>query len=147
MKKLLSILALAVLFGIAVPGTDLAGWETSYDKAVAEAKAKKKPILALFTGSDWCPYCIKLEKNVLTQPEFKRYTRDNVVLLYLDFPRKKQLDAKLAAQNNSLAEKYKIVGFPTSLLLSADGRVIGQVQSIGPVKNYVELLKQLVEKK
>ena len=68
------------------------GWGTDYDAALARAAKEKRPVLALFTGSDWCPYCVQLEKKVLKDSLFQKFAEKNVVLLYLDFPRKKQHD-------------------------------------------------------
>ena len=71
--------------GSAVAGA-AAGWDDDYEKAVAQAKAEKKMVLLDFTGSDWCGWCIKLDKEVFSQPEFKDYAKENLVLVEVDFP-------------------------------------------------------------
>jgi protein disulfide-isomerase len=101
-------------------------WLTNYDEAVRQAKALKLPILADFTGSDWCGWCIKLKGEVFDKPEFKTWAAKNVVLLELDFPRAKPQDAATKAQNRQLSDKYDIQGFPTILFLNPDGKVIGK---------------------
>ncbi|UKI33303.1 MAG: thioredoxin family protein [Lentisphaeria bacterium] len=102
-------------------------------------------MLALFTGSDWCPYCVQLEKKVLKDSSFQKFAEKNVVLLYLDFPRKKQLDAKLTAQNKKLAVKYGVRGYPTSLLLNARGETIGKVTARN-ARGYIRDIEQLAKK-
>lgn len=102
-------------------------WHTSLDTAMAESKKTGKPILADFTGSDWCSWCIKLHKEVFAKPEFGAWAKSNVVLLELDFPMKKKQDQAVKKANEALAEKYKIEGFPTVLVLSASGKEIGRL--------------------
>jgi thioredoxin-related protein len=88
-------------------------WMTSVDEAYKISKKTKKPILADFTGSDWCGWCHKLSKEVFNTPEFKTWSDKNVVLLELDFPRTKTQTEELKAQNNSLMQFFKVQGFPT----------------------------------
>ena len=100
-------------------------WFTSLSQAQAEAQKSGKPILADFTGSDWCPCCIKLRKEVFDTKQFKEWAAKSVVLLELDFPRNKPQDAATKKANRDLAAKYKIEGFPTVVFLTADGKVLG----------------------
>jgi len=101
-------------------------WLTSYEEALNAAQETGKPILADFTGSDWCGWCIKLKEEVFSKPEFKSWAQENVVLLELDFPRSTKLPAELTEQNEELRKKFEVQGFPTILFLDADGEKIGQ---------------------
>lgn len=101
------------------------GWLTSWDAAAKESKKTGKPILMDFTGSDWCGWCIKLKKEVFDTAEFKSWAAKRVVLLELDFPRKTAQDPKIKAQNEKLAEKYGVSGFPTVVFANAKGEQIG----------------------
>ncbi|MDA1044006.1 MAG: thioredoxin family protein [Verrucomicrobia bacterium] len=123
-----------------------AGWATDFEAVQKEAKEKNLPILADFSGSDWCGWCIKLDKEVFSQEAFKTYAKDNVVLFLADFPNKTPQSDAVKKQNKALAEKYGIKGFPTVLLLNADGSVIEQTgyQRGGPEK-YVAHLKSLLK--
>ena len=103
------------------PGKTPAGWTDNFTAAVGKAKADKKPILALFTGSDWCPPCQQLEKNILLQPSFKDFAKEHLVTLFLDFPRDAKLDDGVKKQNDTLAKKFSVEAYPTILILSADG--------------------------
>ena len=80
---LASLLALAFTASAFAGGE---GWSDNYAKALAQAKAEKKLVLVDFTGSDWCGWCIKLDKEVFSKPEFKTYAKENLVLVELDFP-------------------------------------------------------------
>jgi protein disulfide-isomerase len=102
------------------------GWLTSYDEAVKVSKQTGKPILADFTGSDWCGWCIRLHKEVFSKPKFQSWAKSNVVLLSLDYPQLKAQSKALKEQNQKLQEKYQIEGFPTVLLLEPTGKVIGR---------------------
>lgn len=96
-----------------------ARWLTSMDKAKDEAKETGLPILVLFTGTTWCPYCVKLEKEVFDKKEFKEYANQHLVLLILDFePGGK---AKNSA-NAKLQKEFGVGGFPTYFLCDAEGK-------------------------
>jgi thioredoxin-related protein len=75
-----------------------------------------------FTGSDWCGYCIKLDEEVFSKPSFKKFAKENLVLVELDYPRGKNLPKKTKEQNDSLKSKYGISGYPTIILLDSDGK-------------------------
>ena len=104
------------------PGKTPAGWLNDLQAALEKGKKEKKPVFALFTGSDWCPPCQKLEKNVLLQPAFKAFAEKHLVLLFLDSPQKTKLDEKVQKQNEELSKKFKVEGVPTAIILSADGQ-------------------------
>ncbi len=96
------------------------GWLVKIDEAYEESKKTGKPILANFTGSDWCGWCIKLTKSVFVHDEFKKWADKNVVLLELDFPRRKRLPADLQTQNNNLQQAFQVRGFPTVWLFDLE---------------------------
>lgn len=95
------------------------GWSTDLDKAFEKAKSEKKSVLVEFTGSDWCPPCIAMRKNVFSKKEFVDAASKNFILVELDFPKG---DPELKKKNDPLAEKYKIEGFPTVILLTPEGK-------------------------
>jgi len=120
------ILPLALLCGLANSGGSDDAWLTDFKKAAAESKESGKPILADFTGSDWCGWCKKLDAEVFATDEFQKWAKENVVLLQLDFPHGRKLDDNIAAQNEELKNKYEIKGFPTILFLDHEGSVLGR---------------------
>ena len=120
---LLAVMASALLFQASAEDTV---WLTSVPAAQAQAKSENKIVLMDFTGSDWCPWCIKFKKDVLDTPEFQAYAAKNVVLVELDFPSKKKLSDDLKKSNAALKEKYGIDGFPTQIVLNKDGKEIGR---------------------
>ncbi len=124
----LLVLALALLFSAASGFAEgKSGWLTNYKQAQEQAKTNKKLLLLDFTGSDWCGWCIKLEKEVFSQPEFKEYANKNLVLLELDFPRGKKLSATEQSQNEELAEQHGVQGFPTIVVLDSNGKKVGEL--------------------
>ena len=102
-------------------------------------------ILADFSGSDWCGWCIKLDKEVFSKKPFQEYAKKNVVLFLADFPSRKELPAKVKEQNEKLAKQYGVRGFPTVLLLDATGKILGRTgyQRGGP-EAYVEHVQKLI---
>lgn len=122
-------------------------WLTDFAAAQAAAKEKNVPILADFSGSDWCGWCVKLDQEVFSQEAFQNWSKDNVVMFLADFPQAKPQSAELKKQNKELAEKYGIEGFPTVLLLDAEGNVLQQTgYQAGGAEKYVEHLKELLKK-
>ncbi len=103
-----------------------ADWTVGWKPAADLASKTNKPILANFTGSDWCGWCIKLKAEVFSTPEFAAWAAKNVVLLEVDFPRDNKQSATQQAENEALLNKYKVEGFPTILLLAADGKELGR---------------------
>jgi protein disulfide-isomerase len=120
------------------------GWLTSYEQAQKEAQSKNRLLLMDFTGSDWCGWCIMLDKEVFSRPEFKEYASKNLVLLELDFPRKKQMPPETAAQNEKLLMKYGIQGFPTVVVFDSSGKPLGALgyQAGGP-QAFIAVLEKL----
>ncbi len=124
---LLIIVAAAVVFSlVGRPASASEGWLTDYNEALAQAKETGRPILADFTGSDWCGWCKKLDREVFQTDTFKDWAADNVVLLVLDFPRRIKQSDELKAQNQGLAKKHGVEGFPTILFLDDVGNAIGR---------------------
>lgn len=101
-------------------------WTTSYEEAAKVSDATNRPIFAFFTGSDWCPFCQKLTRQVLNTPQFLRWASNNVVLLEVDFPKRTELAPELKKQNYDLKAKYKVKGYPTVLMLTSDGREVAR---------------------
>lgn len=123
------------------PGT----WITDYQLALNLSEELSRPVLINFTGSDWCPWCFKLRDEVFVQPEFLDYAKSNLILLTIDFPRKKKLPPAEAQANQALAEQYGIEGFPTILLIDAKEKVIAQTgYQQGGAGAYVQHLQDLL---
>jgi thioredoxin-related protein len=119
-------------------------WLSDYRQAQSEAKNGNKLLLLNFTGSDWCGWCIKLEREVFSQPEFQEYAKNNLVLMTVDFPRAKALAGDVRKQNETLAEKYGIQGFPTIVVLNGDGKQVGALGYMaGGPKAFVAELQKL----
>ena len=110
-------------------------WMTDYPAALKKASQENKLVLLDFTGSDWCPWCMKLDQELFSQKAFNDYAKKNLVLVLVDFPRGKkaaeQSDA-LKKQNQDLQTKFKIEGYPTLILVDAQGKQVKKP------KNYIE---------
>ena len=101
-------------------------WLTDAEAAKAKAKEENKFVLLDFTGSDWCGWCMKLKAEVFDQPEFAAFAREHLVLVEVDFPKRKQLDAAQQEANNRLEEQFRVTGYPTIILLNSDGKAVGK---------------------
>ena len=101
-------------------------WLQDFAKAKAIAEQRQLPLLLDFTRSDWCGWCVKLKTEVFDKQEFKNYASQNLVLVELDFPRRKTLPDAIKQQNKKQKNKYGIRGFPTIILLDARGNKLGK---------------------
>ena len=88
-------------------------WLTDVNEAYKQSKKKNVPILANFTGSDWCGWCIRLKKVAFDKPKFKEWAKTHVILLELDFPKRKKLPDNIIKQNRELAQVFGVRGYPT----------------------------------
>jgi len=88
-------------------------WYTDLAQARELSEASNKPIFGFFTGSDWCGWCRKLQSDVFEKAAFVTWAKKNVILLELDFPRRKQLSTDLAQQNQALQQAFQVRGYPT----------------------------------
>ena len=118
--------ALLALSGMLATSQAAQQWETNYQAALEQAAKENKMVLLDFTGSDWCGWCIKLKKDTFSKPEFQKLTEEKLVLVELDFPRSKTQSAELKKQNQELAEKFGIEGFPTLVLVSSQGTEVAR---------------------
>ncbi len=127
---------------------ELRGWQTDFDTALSEAAKLKRPVLLNFTGSDWCTYCIEMEKDTFSQAAFKDFADKNLVLVELDFPNRKMQSDQVIQQNQYLQQRFGVEGFPTFILMSYDGKVMARHAGYlpGGPEGFIEWI-QSVEKK
>ncbi len=145
MKRLLTLLLLVCLGSLQAQE-----WQDSYASALDRANTTDKPIVLVFSGSDWCAPCIRLKKSILDSEEFKTYASKNYVLYNADFPRKKQnqLPEDKSGVNKKLAEKYNPKGyFPLIVVLDKNESVLGETgfnPRLTPEK-YISLLNKFIK--
>ncbi|RWX03657.1 thioredoxin family protein [Flavobacterium cerinum] len=127
MKKIFLIL-LVVFSTLTVHAQEGQEWHTDLGKAMTISKKTKKPLFLFFTGSDWCGWCIKLQKEVFKTPEFTKWAKENVVLLELDFPRRTPQAEELKNQNGRLNAFFKVQGYPTVWFTNATQGAEGGIE-------------------
>ena len=155
MKK--SVILLFFLFisvAIQAQKSDLV-WHTDIEAATRLSVSENKPLLLFFTGSDWCGWCIRLQREVLLTAEFEKWAKENVVLVELDFPKHKELDEKTKAQNNGLQQLFQVQGFPTVWFVKASKiETKTNIQQLGKTGYlaggplvWIETANKMIEKK
>ncbi|MCS6970649.1 MAG: thioredoxin family protein [Planctomycetota bacterium] len=122
MLRLLALFTFTVLTAL-TGGEWLVGWQN----AAARARAENKLILANFTGSDWCGWCIRLKSEVFDTAEFAAWAKEKVVPLVIDFPMRSPLPPAQARENEELQNRYRIQGYPTIVILRPDGSEVGRL--------------------
>jgi thioredoxin-related protein len=122
-----------------------AAWSTDYDAALKQAKETHRQILLDFTGSDWCGWCMKLDREILATPEFQRFADEHLVLVKIDFPmHKAQSDAE-KARNEELAAQFQVQGYPTLVLLNSDAKPCGTLGYMrGGPEPFIDQLNSLI---
>lgn len=112
---------LTALYAFKAEGEDKSGlkWYTDLNEAHKLSIKTKKPIFGFFTGSDWCGWCHKLQRDVFAKEEFIKWAKDNVILLEIDFPKRKVLPEALRKQNQDLQAAFKVMGYPTVWFFNA----------------------------
>jgi protein disulfide-isomerase len=130
MKKLFIAAAIGCVW-LQTQAADL-NWGTDLPKAQAQAKADHKMVLLDFTGSDWCGWCIKFDKETLSTDKFADYAKAHLELVVVDFPNKKPQSDALKAVNKALGDKYGVDGYPTFVVLNSDGKEIGRQVGYAP---------------
>ena len=118
MKKI-AITLFLVLGSLTIQAQDLT-WHTDINKAMEISKKSKKPLFLFFTGSDWCGWCIRLQKEVFKTPEFEKWAKKNVVLVELDFPRRTPQEPEIKKQNSELQQTFGVQGYPTVWFVNAN---------------------------
>lgn len=146
MKSLCFIVCFLFLGGL----SGQSQWHENFTDAIQVAKTEDRPIILVFSGSDWCAPCIKLKRNIWESQEFKDYASSHYVLYNADFPRKKKnkLSEDVLKMNKSLAEKYNIRGhFPLVVILDKDTSVLGKTgfEPRATPKEYIGLLNSFIQ--
>jgi protein disulfide-isomerase len=98
-------------------------WLTDYNAALKQAKDENKLLLIDFTGSDWCGWCMRLKSEVFDTSEFAAFAQANLVLLEVDFPKRKELSTAQRRANEKLAGRFGVEGFPSLFILNGAGQI------------------------
>lgn len=129
-------------------------WQMNYDSILLQAANEKKPVLIYFHGSDWCPGCIYMTKEVMTSPVFVDYVSDKVLFLDIDFPYHTKLSTEQLAHNTKIKMLFNLPeaftqGFPQVVIVNEVGEVLYQEQGYrgeGPEK-LVGIIKSIISNK
>lgn len=139
MKKF--FLILSVLFTSLLYSQD---WKLDFEQAKKLAIEENKNIVIVFSGSDWCAPCIKLDRNIWQSEAFNKAAEENWIIVRADFPRKKanQLEEIQITKNRKLAEKYNTEGsFPLVVVVDKNGKLLGKMgfKNVTP-EEYIKMI-------
>ena len=144
MKKIVPWLFLGLLLAFKLPSCHAFEWRTDLGAAAYDARTGQKLLLLDFSGSDWCGWCKKLDAEVFSTAAFQEYAASNLVSVLVDFPRSTRQDEALKVQNQQLLDRFRVEGFPTVLVFSPDGELIGELgyQPGGPAA-FIDAIRQV----
>jgi protein disulfide-isomerase len=153
MKKILVTLLL-VVSSLAVNAQENLTWHTDMAKASELSIKEKKPLLLFFTGSDWCVWCIRLQKEVLKTDDFAKWAKDNVILVELDFPRRTPQDEATKKQNFELQNLFQVTGYPTIWFVNPEKKEgktnlvgLGSMDYVaGGTNNWMKVANNIIKK-
>lgn len=91
--------------------------QTNLDEAIQLAQKQKKHVFVLFTGSDWCPPCMKLEAKVISSEAFQKYAEKELIFVFLDYPKSKEISENQKKLNAEYAKRYELKGYPTYMIM------------------------------
>ena len=124
------------------------GWYDDYNAATAAARQTKRPIFVLFTGSDWCIWCQRLRKDVLTKPAFQKLAAEQLILMFVDSPSDFELPPKVQQANEMLATTLGAAGgVPHVIIVSHDGKKLGEISGYRKEAEYLLELQKILQKK
>jgi protein disulfide-isomerase len=150
--KFPKLFLLAALLPFLVSGQaaarDTLPWFTDLPQAQAQAKTEGKRVLIHFSGSDWCGWCMKLHKDVFQKAEFESYAKSNLVLVSVDFPKRKLQPPAVQQANQKLAAQYQVQGPPTLIVLDSEGQMLGKLNyGNGGTKAFIAELEKVIRTK
>ena len=120
-------------------------WTTDFEQAKAQADKDHKPMLLFFTGSDWCGWCKKMDKEVFESSAFAQEVGNKFVFVMLDFPMNSKLPEGEQRQNAQLKQRYGVTGYPTVVIVDSKGGFIGETgYRSGGGKAYAQWLEQFL---
>ena len=156
MTKKIFITLLLAISSLSIQAQEELTWHTDMSKATDISIKENKPMFLFFTGSDWCGWCIRLQKEVFKTPEFIKWAKESVVLVELDFPRKNEQTDAVKMQNAQLQQQLQVKGYPTVWFVNAtktaDAKInltaLGSTGYVaGRLEKWLEGANQIIKKK
>ena len=115
---------------------------------MAAARQTNRPVFVLFTGSDWCGWCIKLRNDVLTRPDFKKLAAEELILMFVDSPDGFALPPRVKQAHEMLAQTLGAGGgVPHAILVSPDGKKLGDISGYRKETEYLDELRKIIRRK
>ena len=146
MKKKVFFLALLICFSVLLAEKADSIWTEDFELALKKAQEYSKPIFMLFTGSDWCPPCMALEREVFNQAEFIEFAKENFILFKADRPRNIEQTEALREQNAQLFTRYEIEGVPTIKIIDYNENILAITgYHAGGAAAYVNHIRELLK--
>jgi thioredoxin-related protein len=147
-KLFLLAALLAILMSGQAGARETLPWLTDLPQAQVQARTEGKWVLIHFSGSDWCGWCMKLHKDVFQKAEFASYAKSNLVLVSVDFPKRKPQPPAVQQANQKLAAQYQVQGPPTLIVLDSQGRLLGKLNyGNGGTKAFIAEMEKVIHTK
>lgn len=120
-------------------------WCESYTDSIQKAKTLSRPLLILFTGTGWCPACIKLEREVLSKTQFIQALANRFVFYKAEFmdPSPEGLNSN---PDSVLLDRYQVDTFPTIAVIDGNGRLLFKINyKAGGPEAYINEINQKLQ--
>lgn len=114
------------------------GWYSGaegYAKAIQEYEQTNKP-MAIYINVNWCPYCRKFEKEILSNPEVKASMKDVI---------KVHLNPESGRTENAITFQYGVTGFPSFYVHPPQPSGTVRLYTGVTPQQFVELFKKVLK--
>lgn len=112
-------------------------WEESEKLASQRSVREGKPMLIWFTNSQNSPMCKAVSQELFSEHDFGDWATENLVRLRIDdhvdvtdpnmsIDDAQQLEYRIKDYNSKLKKQYKVMGYPSLVMVSPSGEVVGR---------------------
>ncbi len=116
-----------------------------WNAGIEQARERERPVL-VDVYTDWCGWCKRMDRDVYARPEIRDYLATKFVTVKLDAEASDPARYQGKNYNSStIAERFKVTGYPTTIFLRANGDHIINVPGYVPPERFLLVLRYISE--
>ncbi len=135
-----ALLAAAALLLTASPSPSDPLWR-GWDAGLREASTARRPVL-VNVYTDWCGWCKRMDRDVYARSDVRDYLSRKFVAVRLNAEASDAASYEgKAYTERSLASRFRVSGYPTTVFLGANGGHLANVPGYIPADRFLLLLR------